>query len=695
LQRVRRSGALWAAVISAACGLLLWQLNLGTPLVDASYDSLFRFQNRSVTNRVALVLMDNAARANLNEGKSTWPRALHAKLLDKLSADHCPLVVFDVHFEEALDPATDQALANAMRKQGRIVLMSKMTGPVDAGLEIAQVLTPHALFLNAATNWGVGQVDVEWGHVVRRHWPFPSPRLPASYPSLAWTAAELMGARLPQQEVEQWLRYYGDSYGERAAWGSYSYHIALDKEPGFFSNTVVWVGKQPEHKDDPSAKEPDKYLTPYTAMNGQAVGGVEILATTYLNLLNEDWLRRAPWWLEALVLMASGAALGLLATQLRPWGAYGFAVATVLVFTLGSIVLTLQSNYWFPWLLVVIGQVPPALVCRWVLLRNALPAAVPPVPAVPAPTPQPLIPPVEAGQPSAPDYTFVAPPFGKGTFGKVWLVRNAVGQWQALKAVYRASFDSDRPYDVEWNGICQYKPLSGEHPALLRVDFVSAKNSLGWFYYVMELGDAQSTEWEQKPELYRPRDLGWVRKQAPNQRLPVLECINIGLALADALEFLHGKGLIHRDIKPSNIIFVRGRPKLADVGLVTRARAPQDVTSYVGTPDYMPPLPESPGTVPADIYALGMVLFVISSGTEPAFYPHLKTTLVMSGHSSEFMRLNAVILKACHFDVAQRYPSASALRVALQEVEAELRQGETVAAESKGAPNTPPPFGPA
>src|SRR6516164_7270661 len=100
----------------------------------------------------------------------------------------------------------------------------------------------------------------------------------------------------------------------------------------------------------------------------------------------------------------------------------------------------------------------------------------------------------------------------------------------------------------------------------------------------MELGDALVPGWERNPSLYKPRDLASVRARAENRRLPVAECIRIGIALSDAMEFLHQQGLTHRDIKPQNIIFVKGQPKLADVGLVAEARRPDKEKSWVGTP---------------------------------------------------------------------------------------------------------------
>ena len=276
---------------------------------------------------------------------------------------------------------------------------------------------------------------------------------------------------------------------------------------------------------------------------------------------------------------------------------------------------------------------------------------------------------VVAELPDAPGYELFATPFGEGAYGKVWLARNATGQWQALKAVYLANFDNNTdPYEREFNGVTRYKPISDKHPGLLRVDFVSERHS-GYFYYVMELGDPLELGWENEPSTYKPRDLVNARTRAPGKRLPVRECVQIGLELTDALNFLHRQGLTHRDIKPQNIIFVNGRPKLADLGLIAEIRPPDQERTSVGTPGYMPPPPERPGTPQADIYSLGMVLYVLSTGRKAAFFPEIATTLVENKDPVEFFPLNAIVLKACQSEPAQRYASAAEMHQALQEAQ--------------------------
>ena len=363
------------------------------------------------------------------------------------------------------------------------------------------------------------------------------------------------------------------------------------------------------------------------------------------------------------MLTAAGLLFGGGLCRVRLLLAGALTAAAAGAIGIGAILLSYFTNYWFPWVVIVGGQLPLAF--AWaaaVRLRQALEKRVVSV-SLAFPRPEKA---VEA-VPETPGYELFQPPFGEGAYGKVWLARNAAGQWRALKAVYQANFGENAdPYEREFNGIKKYQSVSGQHPGLLQVEFVSEKRT-GYFYYVMELGDSLQPGWEREPSTYRSRDLGSERARLPGRRLPVRECIRIGLALTPALDFLHRRGLTHRDIKPQNIIYVNGQPKLTDMGLITEIRPPGEERTLVGTPGYMPPAPERPGTPQADIYGLGMVLYVLSTGRPAALFPEIATTLVEDRDPTVFLPLNKVILKACQPDPGQRYASAEEFRVALVE----------------------------
>jgi len=196
-----------------------------------------------------------------------------------------------------------------------------------------------------------------------------------------------------------------------------------------------------------------------------------------------------------------------------------------------------------------------------------------------------------------------------------------------------------------------------------------------YFYYVMELGDPLEAGWERDPSTYKPRDLAGERTRAKGGRLPTRDCLRLGLELSDALDFLHRQGLTHRDIKPQNIIYVNGRPKLADLGLIAEIRPPDQERTLVGTPGYMPPSPELPGTPQSDIYALGVVLYVLSTGRAPSFFPEISTTLAGNIEAEEFFVVNTIILKACQQDPAQRYASAREMHRELLAAQISLENG--------------------
>jgi WD40 repeat protein len=265
---------------------------------------------------------------------------------------------------------------------------------------------------------------------------------------------------------------------------------------------------------------------------------------------------------------------------------------------------------------------------------------------------------------------------GSGSYGEVWLARNATGQYRAAKVLYRDRFESDRPYEREFAGITRFEPISRTHDGFVDILQVGRNDPARCFYYVMELADDLLTglnpnapslshpmgegrgEGSFDPAKYEPRTLS--ATLARQGRLPVADCIRLGLALTAALEHLHRHSLVHRDIKPSNIIYVNGQPKLADVGTVADT---SEARSIVGTRGYMPN--EGAGFVQGDLYALGKVLYVASTGHGVDDWPNPLTSLEQLPDREEWNELNEVINKACDPDPKRRYASAAEMQAEL------------------------------
>ena len=637
----------WGALLVLGVGLFLRGTWFGDGWVNASYDYQFCFGTHPVTNQVVLVEMDNAAYDYFHQTRSQpWSREWHARLLNRLADDGCAMVVMDAFFGETHDAPTDEALAAAMHRQKQFVLMAKQIELAHPLAEGVQPILPAQIFLTAArTNWGVAWLDPDLDGIVRRLWPFPSP---GPYPSLPWTAATSVGAQLDATPQARWLRYYKKT----GAWTVMSYKYALSQPAGFFRNQIVFIGNHPLTTIPDG--EPDKFSTPYTRWTGEATGGVDILLTSFLNLVNHDSLLRPAWWIEGFAFSVVGILLGGGLCRLKLKTALLVTAAAAVVIWLFAILLEYYTHYWFPWLVVIGAQIPLAL--GWAVMVAQ-----------------------RAGQirgksadnvllPETPGYELIQPHFGEGAYGKVWLAKNRRGEWCALKAVYLASFENNQsPYEREYQGIQKYQPISSLHPGLLRVFYVSEKKA-DYFYYVMELGDSVVEGWQANPDLYLPRDLNQDRSGLPGNRLPLERCVEIGRALCAALDFIHGKGLTHRDIKPPNIIYVKGKPKLADLGLVTDIRLQDGERTLVGTPGFMPPPPERPGTPAADIYSLGIVLYVLSTGRSAAHFPEIATTLISPATTPAMFALNNIILKACEPLPENRFTSAAQMMKELEKM---------------------------
>ena len=114
--------------------------------------------------------------------------------------------------------------------------------------------------------------------------------------------------------------------------------------------------------------------------------------------------------------------------------------------------------------------------------------------------------------------------------------------------------------------------------------------------------------------------------------LSVEECVPIVRQIVAALDASHAEGIVHRDLKPENVLLVEdsGGPRVVvtDFGLATlsRSEAPAEGDSRltltghaVGTPSYMAPeqLESGPIGPAADVYALGLLIFEMVTGTRP------------------------------------------------------------------------------
>ena len=247
---------------------------------------------------------------------------------------------------------------------------------------------------------------------------------------------------------------------------------------------------------------------------------------------------------------------------------------------------------------------------------------------------------------------------GRGSYGEVWLARTALGALRAVKIVRREDFHEARPFEREFEGICRFEPVSRTHDALMQVLHAGWGDDRAQFHYVMELADAVDPE-PADVASYLPRTL---RSEAARGALPIADCTAIGLALAQGLAHLHRHGLVHRDLKPSNILFVNGRAKLADIGLVGLAG---EVRSVVGTEGFVPR--EGTGRPQADVFGLGKVLYEIATGKDRHDFPAIPAAWVGDAVALEF---NEVLLRACEADPARRYASADELAADLAQLQA-------------------------
>src|SRR5262245_8853177 len=110
-------------------------------------------------------------------------------------------------------------------------------------------------------------------------------------------------------------------------------------------------------------------------------------------------------------------------------------------------------------------------------------------------------------RPVIPDHALLRP-IGRGAYGAVWLARNVMGTVRAVKILRRRQFESERPFQREFEGIQRYEPVARSSGGLVHVLQIGRNEAEEYFYYVMELADAVAPDQTNfNPEDYVPRTL--------------------------------------------------------------------------------------------------------------------------------------------------------------------------------------------
>ncbi|HHI92600.1 MAG TPA: adenylate/guanylate cyclase domain-containing protein [Gammaproteobacteria bacterium] len=184
------------ALLLATVGLLVYALPGGFDLEEnVALDFLFKQRSQSPPpDNVMLVSIDKTAaqQLGLDNDPGTWPRELHARLIDRLSAAGAAVIVFDVFFSQSKTPGHDARLAQAMRQAGNVVIFARLQREkqsLEGGGEynLERLLLPLPMFQQAAAAYApfaLPKVPIK----VNQFWAFHTSA--GGHPSLPTVALE-------------------------------------------------------------------------------------------------------------------------------------------------------------------------------------------------------------------------------------------------------------------------------------------------------------------------------------------------------------------------------------------------------------------------------------------------------------------------------------------------------------------------
>jgi eukaryotic-like serine/threonine-protein kinase len=200
---------------------------------------------------------------------------------------------------------------------------------------------------------------------------------------------------------------------------------------------------------------------------------------------------------------------------------------------------------------------------------------------------------------------------GEGGMGVVWLCRDVVTEIPVVLKAIRSEFTHIKDYRDRI--LAEGRALARiDHPNVVRLNAVVAEENE--VYLVMQFIDGESLEARIEKNV------------ATNKQFSLNEALSIFRQIVGGVSAAHAEGIIHRDLKPANVLIRAkdGAVKVTDFGIAkdeSEAQAGQGKTiGVIGSVRYMAP-EQCTGKKDldkrVDIYALGILLFELLTGTRP------------------------------------------------------------------------------
>ena len=239
---------------------------------------------------------------------------------------------------------------------------------------------------------------------------------------------------------------------------------------------------------------------------------------------------------------------------------------------------------------------------------------------------------------------------GAGSMGQVYLGRSAAGRLVAVKTI-KAGLAEEAGFRTRFaQEVAAARKVSGVFTAA--VVEADPEADLPWL----------ATAYVPAPSLAR-----LVLACGP---LPVTTVRWLAAGCAEALESIHGAGLVHRDLKPSNVLVAPDGPRVIDFGVARAAERMGRTTSRgaVGTPAYMAPeqaRDTHEASVASDVYSLGATLLFAATGHPP--YSGATVMDVLARLATEEPDLSGLpgelteLITACMHRVPRQRPTSSSM----------------------------------